>query len=330
MSPSRLRVGVVGAGMIVENAHLPVLLGNSAIDVRWVADLNISRTSLLSKMFGVRRRSLSDFDALLEDVDACLLAIPVGARTPYIDACAKKEKALLAEKPFAVSAAQHQEVCGRFAPYALGASFQRRFYASIAAARHIVRSQPFGPLESISFGIGGFDLKSGGPKRYLGDPRMSGGGITIELGIHALDQVLVGTDATAVTVDSVRSISLDGIDYDVLADSMLQIGSTQVPVHCELSRLRPVRSGFRFVFERSTVSFGLGPEALLTASPRCGGAALELTVPTGGATTINQAFSMLWAEFIDGLQRKKQTPASAATSLLTSQWVDQIYAKVAT
>jgi predicted dehydrogenase len=321
------RVGIVGAGQIVENAHLPVLLNQSYVTVAWVVDVSESRSRLISKMYGVPARDISRFDSLLDDVDVCLLATPVGVRAPYFDACEMKRKAVLAEKPFATSAAQHQALCDRFPEHVLGASFQRRFYASTMGIRAIVEHGPFGALEAVSFALGGFDLKSGGPTRYLGDPRLAGGGVVMELGVHALDQVLYACGATDVTVDHVTSIALDGLDYDVILDASLRTPRGPIRAHAEISRLRPLRSGFTFTFERSTVAFGIGPDATLTATARDGGPSLLLEAG-GGARTASQAFSALWASFLRGRALEQRSAASASTSVLTACWVDGIYARI--
>ncbi len=322
------RVGIVGAGQIVENAHLPVLLNQPDVAVAWIADTSATRTALLSKMYGVPGRSSADFESLVDDVDVCLFATPVGVRAPYFDVCEKKSKAVLAEKPFAATATQHRALCDRFPDHALGAIFQRRFYASTAAIRSVVEHEPFGALASVSFALGGFDLKSGGPTRYLGDPRLSGGGVVMELGVHALDQVLYASGATDVTVDHVESIALDGLDYDVILDASLHTEHGPVRAHAEISRLRPLRSGFTFTFEHSTVAFGVGPDARLSATPREGGPPLLLEGGTGGAKSANQAFFALWASFLRGRALEQRTAASACTSILTADWVDAIYARI--
>ncbi len=324
------RVGVIGAGQIVENAHLPVLLNLPGVEVRWIADMSPKRTALLSKMYRLPVRDLGALDAMLDDVDVCLIATPVGVRAPYLDACARKEKGVLTEKPFALSATAHQALCDRFPPHALGVCFQRRFYASLSAIQTVVKRRLFGKLESISFGIGGLDLKSGGPTRYLGDPKLSGGGVVMDLGVHVLDQVLVATEASAVDVQTVRSIAMDGIDYEAIVDATLETEHGPVPVHGEMTRLRPLGSGFVFTFENATIRFSVGPEATLSAVARDGGPSFHVDSPEGGATTAAQAFFALWTRFIDGLERSVETPVSATTSIVTARWVDGIYAKMVT
>lgn len=322
------RVGVVGAGQIVENAHLPVLLNLPGVEVAWVTDANPRRAAVLSRMYGVPQTSLEEFSSHLEEVDICLLATPVGARAPYLDLCAERGKAVLAEKPFATSESGHVAYCSRFPPYALGVSFQRRFYASIRAIRSIVERRFFGDLQSITFAIGGFDLKSGGAGRYLGNRRLAGGGVVMDLGVHVLDQVLLAARATDVEVDSVRSILLDGMDFDAIVGTTLHCDHGTVRVSGEMTRLRPIPNGFAFAFERATVRLGVGPETPLRVVSTDGEAELGLGIVQEGAMTVGRAFFDMWSCFVRGLNSREVSLASATTSVLTARWVDRIYERM--
>ncbi len=322
------RVGVIGAGQIVENAHLPVLLNLPDVEVCWLADASLQRARLLAKMYGVPARDIEGLPTLLGAVDACLIATPVGARNSYLDACAARGVAVLTEKPFAISEAAHRSICERFPSHKLAVSLQRRFYRSVAAVTQLLADAPFGKLERVDLAIGGFDLKSGGPQSYLANPRLSGGGVVMDLGVHALDQVLVATGTTDVTTERVRSIALDGIDYDVNVDGVLTTPAGGVPVHAEMTRLRPIDSGFTFTCEHATLTCGIGPESNVAASPRSGGPPMGLNVSLRGATTSNQAFFALWRAFFTGLANERPGPASACNSVLTSRWMDQIHERV--
>lgn len=322
------RVGIVGAGQIVENAHLPVLLNLPGVEVRWLTDSNARRAAVVSSMYGVPSRAGESLPAILSEVDVCLLATPVGARAQYVDLCAEAGKAVLAEKPFAATEAAHRSCCDRFPAHALGASFQRRFYASIAAICGIVEGRHFGDLQSVEFAIGGFDLKSGGPSRYIGNPRLSGGGVVMDLGIHALDQILLASGATDVEVSSVQSIVLDGMDFDSIIDGTLCREQRRIRVHGQVTRLRPIANEFEFEFENGVVRFGSEPDATLTFVPRSDGVPLRLAPRVEGSTTVAQAFFQLWSTFIRGLHSNATTPASASTSVLTTRWVDKIYERM--
>jgi predicted dehydrogenase len=339
----RLRVGIIGAGNIVEDAHLPALLNVPLADVRWVADQRPQRAEMLSTMYGVsaRRldgaasgpmpprssvaRSLDALDTLLDEVDACLLAVPVGARDAYYDRCAERGTALIAEKPFARSGDAHEALCARYPAHKLGVCFQRRHYAAVLAARHALQSGMFGKLERIDLAAGGVFIRSGGSSRYLTDPRLSGGGVIMDLAVHAFDQALFASGATAVAVDRVSGIAQNGIDFDATVEGTVTDAGGPVAFHAEVSRLRPLDQGITFTTEHAVLRLGALPDVPLLVSPRGGGPAMKLAPPGRAATTAGQAFFLLWETFLTGLQRKERNAASAVDALLTSRLVDGIY-----
>src|SRR3989338_5938578 len=78
------KLGIIGAGKIVEDGHLPVLANLSEIKVNWVSDSNDERSKLLSKMYAVPYKPLDLAMKSLGDLDLCLIAVPLGARKSYI------------------------------------------------------------------------------------------------------------------------------------------------------------------------------------------------------------------------------------------------------
>ncbi len=56
------KIGVIGAGKIVENNHLPVLKNINNINVEWVYDTNSVRSKLLTSMYGVPSVSGADWE----------------------------------------------------------------------------------------------------------------------------------------------------------------------------------------------------------------------------------------------------------------------------
>ena len=82
----RVAVGVLGAGQIVAESHLPVLAALAEAEVAWVADADHARAKLIAHSFGTRAVRLGDDPTSLPKVDVTLIAIPYGAREPFIRA----------------------------------------------------------------------------------------------------------------------------------------------------------------------------------------------------------------------------------------------------
>src|SRR5437588_664762 len=88
--------------------------------------------------YGVPSATLTSDPATLPDCDALLLATPVGVRTGYYEAFAKKGVAVLAEKPFSTSSAEHARLMRLFPSHRIGCGYIRRMYRTVALLRQVI------------------------------------------------------------------------------------------------------------------------------------------------------------------------------------------------
>ena len=328
-------VGIVGAGKIVEDSHLPTLLNLPQVRIAWISDVAEHRATLLSSMYGVRQIPPAAVGDELHGTDVCLLAVPVGARRVYMERCAAVGAAVYAEKPFAINSTEHAYYLSLFPPSRLAIGFQRRFYETTQAVRALLDAALLGPLESIEFTFGAYNLKTGGAGSYVADPAMSGGGMIIESAIHALDQIVYSTQARDVRVTSAQSVVFDRADFDTVTEATLLLAERSVPVRCEITRLRNLPSHITYKFRDAAVRQPLDAESdlVLRDNDHRATAAFSLIAKQGvGATrarSASQAMLLIWDEFLRGLQTHEVNASSAVTSVVTTSWVDQIYAKVA-
>jgi predicted dehydrogenase len=323
-------IGVIGAGAVVENSHLPVLMSIPGMTVAWVSDRNAERAGLLSKMYGVRAIDAPDVDAALEAIDVCLLAVPYGARDQYIGMCAQRRKALYVEKPFAKDLPEHDRYCGMFPAHRLAVGFQRRYYRGVSVLSSIVAAAAFGALRSVSFTQGHFQLKGG--SGYLSDAALSGGGVVMESAIHSLDQILILTGATDVRVGEVRAMVRGGIDYDTIFHSELTTGAGPIPVRCEVSMIRNLGSMLELDFERARVRWNLSPNGeLIIEDPKRRGRQLALDIADQEgrlAMSVGAAFDLFWKDFVIAVETGVHNTTLGFTSRLTTGWIQRIYAQM--
>jgi len=329
----KYKVGIIGAGAIVESGHIPVLKVLPGVSIEWIYDRDNSRSGLLSKMFQIPVLANKNVEAAIEDIDICLLTIPYGARREYIEMCAKRNKALYIEKPFAVSVKEHNECCSMFDASKLAVGFQRRYYQVVELLRNITASQPFGQLHSIVFNQGYFSIK--GNKEFLSNASLSGGGIIIESAIHTLDQLLLITGSEAVTVKEVSSFQKNGIDYDSVFDTILLSKTNMIHVKAAVSTLRNLRNGVQLVFEHASVECNMSPGGKIDLFDNSG-KRLDLNVALSGTpgsdskhtNSITAAFYLFWSDFLVAISTQTPNRTSAVNSLLTSSWIEQIYTKI--
>ncbi|TDH23309.1 Gfo/Idh/MocA family oxidoreductase [Segetibacter sp. 3557_3] len=324
------KVGIIGAGNIVESSHLPVLQNLPNAEVAWIYDINQNRTGLLSSMYAVQTLGGAPEEGI-KNVDICLITIPYGVRQNYYQACSAAGKAVYVEKPFALSEQEHLQTSSMFRPYQLAIGFQRRSYKIVYQLRQLVQSGVFGKLKSIAFTQGYFSLKGG--RGYLSDAKLAGGGVIIESAIHSFDQMLQITNATDVEVLNVDYLQKNGIDYDSVTNSVLTTPTGSVDVVSSVSTLRNLKNGVVFTFENAWVECRFSADSDLRVYANSGkqlsfDIEALLANENNIATTVGASFYFFWKKFLEALDEEKANFTSAQESLLTTKWMEKIYGKI--
>lgn len=326
----KLKIGIIGAGAIVESNHLPAIMSLQQTDVAWIYDKNPARSGIVSSMYGIQALSGSTPEDALREVDICLLATPYGVRKPYIDSCRQQGKALVIEKPFAFSQQEHKSYCEGFPQWKIAVNFQRRYYRSAAILEKVIQNKSFGRLRSMRFVQGNFTLKGG--SGFISNVQLAGGGVIAESASHILDIMLVITRAAGVRVTSQKSLHVKGLDYDSVFNSEITTPDGTIPVSCEITTLRNLDNGLYLDFENALVSCDLSPDAAVFVRSRDNGK-IELTLDdeaTAGeaalqARRVNEAFFVFWQQFEQGMLQQTPNRTSAYSCILTSSWIEGIY-----
>jgi predicted dehydrogenase len=148
----RIRLGIIGAGPIVEKKHLPALAEIPEISVVAVCRRNVDALRQLAERFRVQTQYV-DYRELLQDsrVDAVLIATGLPVQTHIVTAAAAAGKHMLVEKPLADTVAEAEAVyeAVRQANVYLQVGFNKRFYYGYQQARHVIESGDLGLLSGI-------------------------------------------------------------------------------------------------------------------------------------------------------------------------------------
>ena len=320
--PRTLRAGIVGAGRITANAHLPVLQNVPGLELAWIADRDSARARTLAQAASVE--AADSFDKLPADV--VLIAIPVPGREPMLRHFSAAGTAVLVEKPFANSAAEQRRLQSLFPPHAIGVGYQRRFYASSLFVAQAKREGWFGRLRRIVHREGSRATRAGASD-YQDHPIARGGGITKNLACHGIDLAIRLAGASAIALEEV-ALELDGeTDRRVAARLRLGGGEDAVELDLLVSNLENTANSVRFEFDNAAVTAPVGPSATVRLGGGAESAGLELGVErTGGATTVNQAFYLEWLDFLGGVRSGRESNVAAGTSLPTAEAIDAILA----
>lgn len=341
MSDSRtVSIGIVGAGEIVRRSHLPVLVNIPGAKVDWIYDHRPERAIALAHAYGLHAIHSMSSDEL-PPCDIALLAIPVEARDEYLRHFAAAGSAVLCEKPFALTAAEHAHAVAQFPAHALACGFMRRFYRSTILLKEIVASGMLGPLFKIDVSEGGRSKGSGADASFLDDPRLGASrGVLMDLGSHSIDLALFISGADAFDIVSCDK-ELDGsVDRKVTAVVNLRNSSLPdvpaVELNYGVSWLDRQANRIHLQFERAAVWGELAvsggvflgayrPPSVGGPQPGSGGARspfdLSLESQTSGARTYSQAFYLEWRDFIDGVRERRESRISARSALMTTSLV---------
>ena len=179
-------VAIVGCGLIGRK-RLAGLRGQGRLAV--ACDLDSARARSLAA--GSDARVTTDFLDAVNDpgIAAVIVCTLNAALAPVCAAALRAGKAVLVEKPAALSVAELDELAALSAaggglPVRVG--YNHRFHPALQKARALIDAGALGPLMFLRgrYGHGG---RVGYDREWRADPRQSGGGELIDQGVHLVD-----------------------------------------------------------------------------------------------------------------------------------------------
>ena len=188
---SKLRIGLIGAGGIVRGAHLnpgwtvvPDAEIVAVCDVRKEAAEGVARDFNIPHVF-------TDFRDLVKlDLDAVDICTPNRIHTPAVLASLKTGKHVLCEKPLAVTTREVKlmAAAAKKAKRILMTAQHIRFTDKITALKNFMETGNAGDFYHARVHALRRNLLPTAPGFI--DPKLSGGGPCMDIGVHALDAAL--------------------------------------------------------------------------------------------------------------------------------------------
>lgn len=321
----KLSIGIIGAGAVVEGFHLPVLGQVPDVSVSWVTDSDYRRAQAVGHAFGVSAIDIAGNPARLPEADVVLLAIPYRARFPYYPVLADRGSALYVEKPLALGVEEHRALCSRFPEHRLGCGLQRRSWGPVRVGRDTVRAQTFGRLRAIHLGWGSMGRVRGAG--FLADVKAAGGGVLAEHAVHAIDSALFCASAASADLRAAHVVMSDGLDIHAEAAITLRTDDGScIDFEIAATCLRDTINGIEFQFQHATMFLPAGaPEVRVRTA---GGAEFTLAPRrlAGYPRTPSQTLYTHWRNFIEGVRSARANYTSAASTIITTSVLEQLYA----
>lgn len=125
----RVRIGVVGCGLVAQVMHLPYLRElDGLFEIGGVCDLSPSRVDAVGEMYGVGRRTTDWRELLTWPLDAVMVLI-AGSHAPVAEAAFDAGLHVFAEKPLALSVAEGRSMVehGKHAGRILMTGYMKRY-----------------------------------------------------------------------------------------------------------------------------------------------------------------------------------------------------------
>jgi predicted dehydrogenase len=320
---TKYSVGILGAGGIVENLHLPVLLSRSDVQIAWIADKNDSRALEMAKAFGIPHVTLPANPNDLPLTDVLLIAAPYGARRNYYESLKGRRVHLYVEKPFARSVAEHKQYLSHFPLTQIACGFQRRSWRSFADFNAVVKDGLFGAVRRVRVAHGHRGRLGGG--RYGGKLAIAGGGILFEAGIHLLDLALCALEASDILDASGHQIREDG--FDVHTDARLCVRTRalgDIPIDVLVSGLVNTDHGIFIEYDSVVLSFDESIGSMWIRAKHAS-KAYPLCFAMRGPEPSLQQCDAHWSEFLNGIRTGKSNRTSASDSLVTTKAIERLY-----
>lgn len=182
--PLSPRVALVGCGGIAR-AHLTAM---GAAPVVALCDQNEGAARRLQEEFALDAPVFSSVEAALESVgfDVVLICTPPTTHFALARLALEAGAHVLCEKPLATRADEAQSLVelARARNLTLRTSAKYRFCEGVVAAKSLLQGGEAGTLQNLRLSFGApFDFQGS----WHSDPRLSGGGVWMDNGPHALD-----------------------------------------------------------------------------------------------------------------------------------------------
>jgi len=183
-----LRLGILGAGAIVQVAHLPVLRRLKTVELTALCDSDIPKARALAERWGIPAVYDDVEELLQEPLDALLIATPNHLHESHVIAALTANLHVLVEKPLALSSAAAQRVAraAEKKERVLMVGMTHRYRPDVQAVRGFVQSGELGMISSVraSWHLARPARTSLGWREKRTE---SGGGAMFDLGLTMLD-----------------------------------------------------------------------------------------------------------------------------------------------
>lgn len=205
----KLKIGVIGIGVIATTKHIPNLLKREDIEVTALCDVDTEKCVKANKDFGLHAKIYTDYKELCEnkELDVVHVCTPNPLHCPMTLEALKNGKHVHCEKPIACTYADAQKMitAAKEAGKKLTSGLQWRYNAAPLKMKEMVQNGELGDIYYVK----SQQLR---PRRLPAygvytNKDLNGGGVLMDGGPHSIDLPMWLTDNYE--VESVRGVTFD-------------------------------------------------------------------------------------------------------------------------
>ena len=147
----KFNIGIIGAGNIIENSHLPIYTRNS-LNIKNIYDIDQNKASRLKEIFNIQKLSKS-LDEILEDknLDIIDIAVPAEFNKELFKKTIHNNKNILIQKPLSNNLTSAAEILKIYkkAKIKSNVNHQMQYSPTISAAKYIINNKYLGNINSF-------------------------------------------------------------------------------------------------------------------------------------------------------------------------------------
>lgn len=181
----RPRVGLLGLGWIGQ-ARLRSLAAADVVDVVALADSSVQALGA-ARVHAPAAQPCATLEQLLtHDLDGLVVATPSGLHAEACLVAFERGLSVFCQKPLARDARETEQIneCARRADRLLRVDLCYRQTSALVALKRLVKAGSIGKVYAAELT---FHNAYGPDKAWARDPRLSGGGCLVDLGVHLID-----------------------------------------------------------------------------------------------------------------------------------------------
>jgi xylose dehydrogenase (NAD/NADP) len=202
--PRRLRLGILGAGRIAQNAIAPAARNARNVEFVAAASRDLSRAKSLGA-----RRAYESYAALIADpdIDAVFITTHNGLHCALALDALRQGKHVICEKPLALNADECAEMLeeAEYADRRLMEAFMYRYHPQMAALQAVVKEGRIGAVTRVNASFH-FNLTRSDDVRLVQE---WGGGALMDVGCYCVNasRLFLGENLSDVTASATMSLS---------------------------------------------------------------------------------------------------------------------------